>query len=209
MVQTIKRLILKSKDPYLALLAYRATPGILGPSPAEILMGRRLRTRVPMAPQLRGPVQPPLRNLAAKDSANKKLQARYYNRRHRTRELNKLKAGDSVWVTDMKTRATVLATAATPRSYIIRTQDGSTLRRNRRMLNHLPEQRKAEGSYEFPNESDSSELVFTNRESPATLTDSLPLASGAMTSTLVPSASVTVTKSGRVVKRPVRYGIDE
>lgn len=92
MVQTIRRLVLKSKDPYLALLAYRATPGILGTSPAEILMGRHLRTRVPIAPQLHGPVQPPLLNLGAKDSANKMLQAQYYNRHHRTWELNKLRA---------------------------------------------------------------------------------------------------------------------
>lgn len=94
----------------------------------------------------------------------------------------------------------MLATAATPRSYIIRTQEGSTQWCNRRMLNRLPEQRKAEGSYESPNESDTARLVSIERESPATLTASLTLASWAMISTSVPSATVTVTKSGRVVK---------
>ncbi|XP_072146220.1 uncharacterized protein [Dermacentor andersoni] len=51
MVQTIKRLIVKAKDPYLSLLAYRDTPGPLGKSPAELLMGRRLRTTVPVPPK--------------------------------------------------------------------------------------------------------------------------------------------------------------
>lgn len=39
MLQTSRCVILTSKDPYLALRAYRATPGILISSPAGILMG--------------------------------------------------------------------------------------------------------------------------------------------------------------------------
>nr|XP_037284967.1 uncharacterized protein K02A2.6-like [Rhipicephalus microplus] len=89
MVQTIRRLILKFKDSYLALLAYRTTPGVLGCSPAEILMGRRLRTTVPMAPQLHDLVQPPLLPLVTKHRATKKLRTQYYNKRHRARKLNK------------------------------------------------------------------------------------------------------------------------
>uniref|UniRef100_A0A1X7TY25 Integrase catalytic domain-containing protein n=1 Tax=Amphimedon queenslandica TaxID=400682 RepID=A0A1X7TY25_AMPQE len=41
-VQTVKRLLLKSEDPYLALLSYRATPLKLGFSPAELLMEETL-----------------------------------------------------------------------------------------------------------------------------------------------------------------------
>ncbi|KAL3261402.1 hypothetical protein MRX96_000012 [Rhipicephalus microplus] len=121
-----------------------------------------------MAPQLRDPVQPPLLTLATKDRANKKLQAEYYNKRHRARKLNKLTPGDSVRVKDMEARGTVLATAATPRSYIIAGEDGVTLRRNRRMLNRMPQQGKCEGSYEFPNESESADLVSTERAPVAT-----------------------------------------
>jgi hypothetical protein len=38
----------KNKDPTLALLEYRTTPGPSGYSPSELLMGRRLRARLPV-----------------------------------------------------------------------------------------------------------------------------------------------------------------
>ncbi len=51
MVQTLKCLIGKSSDPYPALLAYHSTPlPWCGLSPAQLLMGRLLRTDVPQLP---------------------------------------------------------------------------------------------------------------------------------------------------------------
>lgn len=50
-IQTVKYLLKKGKDPYQALLAYRATPLSNGYSPAELLMGRRLRTTLPVLPE--------------------------------------------------------------------------------------------------------------------------------------------------------------
>ena len=47
-VQTVKALLNKNDDPHLALLAYRSTPLANGYSPAENLMGRKLRTTVPI-----------------------------------------------------------------------------------------------------------------------------------------------------------------
>ena len=49
-VQTVKNLLKKLTDPYLALLSYRSTPLQNGISPAELLMGRKLRTRLPTLP---------------------------------------------------------------------------------------------------------------------------------------------------------------
>ena len=45
-VQTVKRMLMKESDPYLGLLAYRASPQLGLYSPAELLMGRKLRTTV-------------------------------------------------------------------------------------------------------------------------------------------------------------------
>ena len=46
-VRTVKSLLKKEGDPYLALMSYRATPLQNGFSPSELLMSRRLRTTVP------------------------------------------------------------------------------------------------------------------------------------------------------------------
>ena len=52
MVQTVKQMLRRSTDPHLALLSYRATPLVwCNLSPAELLMGRRIRTPVPQSDQ--------------------------------------------------------------------------------------------------------------------------------------------------------------
>ncbi len=50
MVQTMKKLLTKSDDPYQGLLSYRSAPLSNGYSPAELLMGRQLRGFVPTTP---------------------------------------------------------------------------------------------------------------------------------------------------------------
>ena len=48
-MKTMKRLLKKSGDPYLALLAYCSTLLEVGYTPSELLMGRTLKTNVPIA----------------------------------------------------------------------------------------------------------------------------------------------------------------
>ena len=57
-VQTVKRLMAKSTDFHLALLAYRSSPLDNGYSPAELLMGRKLRSTIPTLPQVLKPETP-------------------------------------------------------------------------------------------------------------------------------------------------------
>ena len=52
-VKTVKELLRKSDEPYLALLAYRSTPVTNGYSPAELLMKRILRTNVRISREAR------------------------------------------------------------------------------------------------------------------------------------------------------------
>ena len=52
MVKTVKKLLQQSDDPCLALLTFHSTPlPWCNLNPTELLMGRRLRTRLPKIPQ--------------------------------------------------------------------------------------------------------------------------------------------------------------
>ena len=57
-VKTVKALLDKNEDPYLALLAYRSTPLENSYSPAELLMGRRLRSTILTVPKQLSPCLP-------------------------------------------------------------------------------------------------------------------------------------------------------
>ena len=70
-VSTIKSLLQKSKDPYLAVLAYRSTPLEQGYSPAELLMSRKLRTNIPTVQEQLVPHPVDGKGLRAKDGAIK------------------------------------------------------------------------------------------------------------------------------------------
>ena len=50
-VKNAKDLVIKSDDPYLVLLSYRSTPLENGYTPAEPLMGRKLHSTLPLAPE--------------------------------------------------------------------------------------------------------------------------------------------------------------
>ncbi|KAK0156229.1 hypothetical protein N1851_000482 [Merluccius polli] len=81
-VQTAKK-ILKQADPVMALLIYRSTPcSSTGYSPAELLMGRRIRTTLPTLEKNLQPKWPSRAAVKARDEQEKAKQAYYYNRRH-------------------------------------------------------------------------------------------------------------------------------
>ncbi|XP_065300428.1 uncharacterized protein [Dermacentor albipictus] len=134
MVRTMKDLFRKAKDPYLTLLSYRDTPGVDGFSPAQLLRGRQLRTRVPKQNSQLRPNWPPTKDIVAKDMAYKQKQADKYNRHHGARDLPPLQTRRRVWVRPDQVQATVLSPGQRPRSYVVETERGGTLQRNRRHL---------------------------------------------------------------------------
>jgi len=128
-VKTVKTLIKKSQDPYKALLEYRATPLSNGYSPAELLMGRRIRTTLPMNPQRLVPALVDQAALQNKEDSRRGKQKEGYDRRHGVREKQELKKGDAVWVKDLRTWGTVAEKLSSPRSYLVDTPRGQ-FRRN-------------------------------------------------------------------------------
>ena len=136
-VQSVKQLLKKAdregKDPYLSILNFRNTPLDSDmPSPSQLLMGRRCKTKLPTSKKLLKPCVPcnPKRNFA--DRQNK--QKIYYDKR--TRELSQLKQNDNVYIQKEKVwePAVVVKQTDNSRSYIVKTENNVQYRRNRRHL---------------------------------------------------------------------------
>ena len=147
-VQTVKGLLKQSNDPCLALLAYRSTPLKLGYSPAELLIGRALRTTIPIPLVQLKPKLPNSKELRKKDKAMKIKQKENYDNRHKTPEQCILEPGDEVWISDQGISGEV-ENEQGPRSYQVRTSTG-VFRRSRRDLNRLPSQDEHSSRNEIP-----------------------------------------------------------
>uniref|UniRef100_A0A3Q3K148 Integrase catalytic domain-containing protein n=1 Tax=Monopterus albus TaxID=43700 RepID=A0A3Q3K148_MONAL len=132
--------ILKQDDPDLALLSYRSTPTEpTKESPARLLMGREIRTTLPVLKESLMLKWPDLETVKMNDAKAKQCYEKYYNRRYSTKTLPPLSVGDRVRIkTDEEkvwtTTATVQCQEATPRSFTLETGCGGTPRRNRRHI---------------------------------------------------------------------------
>ena len=135
-VQTVKKLWMGNGDPYLALLSYRASPIASGISPAELLMGRKLKTTLPIAGKCLIPNWKEAETFRKQDMARKARSKIDFDSRHRASTLRPLKLGECVRIPDRKERGTVKAMTEDGRSYWIQVRSGC-LRRNRRALRPL------------------------------------------------------------------------
>lgn len=146
-VRTAKQLLGNASDPYKALMSYRATPlPSYGLSPAELLMGRQIRTDVPQTKKHFIPKWSHLKGFRKADDQCKDRQKRDYEHRHKTRSLPALPVETPVWVDTPRGQipGRIAGQAGTPRSYRVEVQSG-TVRRNRVNLRprdsntHLPQ----------------------------------------------------------------------
>ncbi|GFO24448.1 hypothetical protein PoB_005095300 [Plakobranchus ocellatus] len=163
-------------------------------------MGRKLKTKLPIASKLLRPKkQSPavIKNAICKSHA---VQQKYYNRD--TKSLPPLKTGESVFVRnpdDKKWRlAKVVGNRPEPRSYMVQTS-GGTYRRNRRdILKPLTSYAHQPGDLidlsDSTNESDEPNKISNSPE-----TDLTP--ERHPDETLL----IRTSRSGRVMKTPVRY----
>ncbi|KAK0148890.1 hypothetical protein N1851_010688 [Merluccius polli] len=144
-VQTVKLMLKKAKadgkDPYLSLLNLRSTPlEDIGASPAQLLMGRRLRTRLPMTSQMLTP-QMVTDTVQTMLETRQNKQKEYFDQG--SKALQKLQVGENVrlWQDGVWNTAQVTGLSDQPRSYVVETPDGQVYRRNRKFLMQSKEQR--------------------------------------------------------------------
>ena len=137
-VQTVKLMLKKAKadekDPYLSLLSLRSTPlEDIGVSPAQLLMGRRMRTRLLTTSQM---LQPQMVTSKVQQlfEARQQKQKEYFDQG--ARALQKLEVGDNVriWQEGLWNPAQVTGLSDQPRSYVVQTPEGQVYRRNRTFL---------------------------------------------------------------------------
>lgn len=92
-VGTVKSLWKGGGDKERALLIYCSTPLGNGYSPAQLLMGRQIRTSLPQLPKKLSPGWPGMREFKCYETKERRKQQKYYNSRHRARPLPVLQPG--------------------------------------------------------------------------------------------------------------------
>lgn len=122
-VKILKHLLSKNDGDLLkALHVYNSTPFRNGGSPAELFLGRSIRSNLPVHPNQLVPTWPNFKEVEQdEEKANQKM-AMHYNKRHRTRDIPSLDPGDHVFVKKGKIKlpGEVVTRAKTPRSYYVR-----------------------------------------------------------------------------------------
>jgi len=190
-VQTIKNLLKKSHDPYLALLSYRSTPLQNGYSPAELFMGRKLRTTVPILPNNLVPNWDFLDNFRKTENELKLKQKVCHDKRHRVFDLPTLSPHDYVYVNDdynNRRKGIIVKSNNAPRSYVVKT-DTNVITRNRKHLTAIP--------------SPQSDIVPDRNSNVASSSNDRSETLGASNQSTCNSDTY-VTRSGRTVKPPDR-----
>ena len=195
-VQTAKRLLGQSEDPFLAVLSYNATPmPWCNFSPSELLIGRKLRSTIPQTNTVLIPGWPYLKEFKVKNRCLIEKQKFYYDQRHQTRYNTPLEDGTDVWVSKDgdKIPGTVTAPTSTPRSYLVQIPAGQ-LRRNRSYLTSIPSlEDAAEASTEDqPSEPDEDQLSEPDETEPVRQ---------------VPPRNpiMTCTRTGTTIRPPLRF----
>ncbi|UYV60465.1 K02A2.6-like [Cordylochernes scorpioides] len=222
-VQTLKKLIKRcgeeSTDPYLALLNLRNTPHNNLPSPAQILMSRKLRSIIPSKTSQFVPSM--INNEAIqKQLVDNQVKMKNYYDRH-TRPADPLSINDRVWFRKDKRwiPGQLKNQANEPRSFYVKDQEGNEYRRNRI---HIREDKRSETTHtdwEKPLELNQEQADLQDLEE----TPSQPTSSGQLSSpgspenvtTTGPPESCTngspgnliTTRSGRVVRPPRRLNL--
>ena len=133
----LKKCADSNEDPHLAMLNYRTSPLESGLSPAEVMMGRKLRTQIPRPTTQLVKRIPNIRNFREKDMEMKLKMKANYDKRKGVKAKREIEPRAQVYLPQDKMKGEIIAKRAEPRSYDIRTPSG-TLRRNTSQFNPVP-----------------------------------------------------------------------
>ena len=181
-------------DPFLALLEWRNTPTEGALSPAQIMFGRRTRTRLPVHNELLN--APSAGKAKAALTKSKQRQATYYNRNAIERPT--LPVGQTVRVRfndNSDWRKAEIVRSLQHRAYEVKLEDGTTRRRNSSHVKPSAESPVIDRADLLePSQQVSVQQVQEHQQPPTTGVEQS-----------ANSDVVTKTRSGRIIKRPARY----
>ena len=195
----ISKKILSQKNTDLALLNYRATAHTAtGISPAEALMGRRLKTRLPILPVNLEPQVHSYSDIAKADERAKKSYKMHYDKRHGVRSLPELNLGQSVLMKlpsekKWQRNGKVVFADQENRTYKIAAEGGGIIQRNRVHLQSAPEEDDESQQPERQPERESQQPERGSQES--------VLPEPPKTTSVVP----VLRRSERTIIKPARY----
>ncbi len=132
----ITKKILNSPKPLIALMNYRATPTAVGYSPAQLLYNRQIRTKVPSINLNNCLIK--RADLENRDKRRRDRMKRNFDQAKGVHPLTELSPGRKVLVEDANKKGVVIKKRSEPRSYDVRLENGTVLRRNRKTLRRLP-----------------------------------------------------------------------
>ena len=207
-VRTVKTLLKKaeenSEDPYLALLAYRNTPLSCGYSPAQLIMCRTLRSTLPSTIEQLKPKLPDMTVFQDRETKIKLKMKCDFDARHRAQTLPILSTGDTVWLPNENTEASVIEKVG-PRAYTVATPKG-TLQRNRSQIRAMPRMEQTEDNLDISKDENTEEDVLKSNHHK----DATSPSEEAKTNPDSPPVSIEpnekVTSSGRISRPPKRFG---
>lgn len=202
-IQTIKKLLKKcqatNSDPYMALLNLRSAPNNFGYSPAQVLMSRRLRCKLPVINERLKP-----RTIDSKayckDLTNASKNCGKHNKASNINPNKPIyfkRAPDDLWYP-----GSILSSLSQPRSYLVSDTQGRTYRRNSK---HIMQNRSQRQEVWREREANSSNDLNTSE---------IPLEGFELMESRDPvqvkpnnlnEGEEVRTRSGRLVKPPLRY----
>ncbi|XP_054272558.1 uncharacterized protein K02A2.6-like [Macrosteles quadrilineatus] len=132
-VKIFKNILKKCKDRHLGLLAYNTTPKECGYSPSQLLMGRILRTNLPVNKATLLPATPNHNRYRLRQMEEKRKQEQQFNKRHRVTQVKDYPENAKVWVSDRREEG-VIKEKLENRKYNVETKKGGRYIRNSKFL---------------------------------------------------------------------------